>query len=175
MNTRQRLVYVITAGAFLLAAQPTSLLAALGGSPANSNLQVQANVQTLCTVSTTPVNFGSYDSTSATDTDQNGTVTIQCTRGTVATIDLQNGNNFSGGTRRMASQTVAPTEFLTYGLFTDAPGGTPWGAAIAGGTTVGYTALSSNPTNITVFGRLNALQDVSADSYLDDVLVEATF
>ena len=175
MNIRQRFISAITAGALVLAANPTSLLAALGGSPQNSNLAVTANVPAMCTVTTTAVAFGAYDSTSATPTDQNGAVNIQCTKGTAATIDLGNGNNFSAGNRRMASLSVVPTQFLTYGLYTNAPGGTPWGSGIGGGTTVLYTAPSSAVTNLTVYGRLNALQDVSVDSYEDTVLVTATF
>jgi spore coat protein U-like protein len=175
MKTRQRLISAIAAGALVLAANPSSVLAAMGGSPQTAPLPVVANVPRLCTVSTTPVNFGNYDSTSATPTDANGAVIIQCTRGTAYTIDLGNGNNFSAGSRRMASGAVLPTEFLTYGLFTNLPGGIPWGTGIAGGTTVLRTAPNTAPFSHTVFGRLNALQDVSVDSYSDTVLVTATF
>lgn len=173
MNTRRILMSVLTASALALPANPTSVLA---GS-ATANLTVQASVAARCLVTTTTtVDFGnSYDPASATPTDNNGAVTIRCTRGTVATIDLGTGSNFSGGSRRMASQTVLPTEFLTYGLFTNSPGGTPWGSGIAGGTTVGYTAPNASPTSFTVFGRLNASQDVSVDSYQDTVVVTATF
>lgn len=175
MNTRRILVSVLTASALALPGNPASVLAALGGSPQTANLTVQASVAARCTVSTTTVNFNTYDPTSGTPTDQNGAVTIQCTKGTVATINLGNGSNFSGGTRRMASQTVAPTEFLTYGLFTDSPGGTPWGTGIAGGTTRSYTAANASPSSLTVFGRMAAGQDVSVDSYQDTVVVTATF
>ncbi len=175
MNTRRMIVSVLTASALALPANPASVLATLGVSPQTANLTVQASVAARCTVSTTTVNFGTYDPTVATPTDQNGAVTIQCTKGTVATINLGTGSNFSGGTRRMASQTVAPTEFLTYGLFTDSPGGTPWGTGITGGTTVGYTAPNASATNLTVFGRMTAGQDVSVDSYQDTVVVTASF
>jgi spore coat protein U-like protein len=172
MNTRRILVSVLTASALALLANPTSVLAALGGSPQNANLTVQASVTARCTVSTTTVNFGAYDPTVGTPTDQNGVVTIQCTKGTAATIDLGNGNNYSGG-RRMASST-GPTEYLSYGLYTDSPGGTTWGTA-AGGSTVAYTAPNASPANLTVFGRLTAGQDVKVDSYQDIVVVTATF
>lgn len=175
MNTRRILLSVLMASALAIFADPSSVLAALGTSPQTANLTVQASVAARCTVSTTTVNFGTYDPTSGSPTDQNGAVTIQCTRGTVATINLGNGSNFSGGTRRMASQTLTTTEFLTYGLFTDSPGGTPWGTGIAGGTTVGYTAPNASPTSLTVFGRMAAGQDVSVDSYQDTVVVTATF
>ena len=174
MNTRRIIVSVLTAGALALPASPASVLAALGGSPATANLTVQASVAARCNVSTTTVNFSTYDPTVPTPTDQNGAVTIQCTRGTVATIDLGNGSNLSGGTRRMAG-TLLPTEFLTYGLFTDTPGGIPWGTGITGGTTRSYTAPNASPTSLTVFGRMAAGQDVSVDSYQDTVVVTATF
>jgi len=173
MNTRRIIVSVLTASALALPANPASVLAALGGSPANANLIVQASVAARCNVSTTTVNFSTYDPTVGTPTDQNGVVTIQCTKGTVATIDLGNGSNFSGGTRRMAG-TLLPTEYLTYGLSAVSAGGATWGST-AGGTTVGYTAPNASATNLTVFGRMAAGQDVSVDSYQDTVVVTATF
>jgi len=174
MNTRRIIVSVLTASALALPANPASVLAALGGSsPATGSLTVQASVAARCNVSTTTINFGSYDPTVATPTDQNGAVTIQCTKGTVATIDLGNGGNLSSGTRRMIGAGLG--EFLNYGLFTDSPGGTPWGTGITGGTTVGYTAPNASPTNLTVYGRMPAGQDVSVDSYQDTVVVTATF
>jgi spore coat protein U-like protein len=173
MNTRRILISVLTASALALPANPASVLAALGGSPQTANLTVQASVAARCTVSTTTVNFGAYDPTVGTPTDQNGVVTIQCTKGTAANINLANGSNFSGGARRMIG--AGTGEFLTYGLFTDSPGGTPWGTGIAGGTTVGYTAPNATPTNLTVFGRMAAGQDVSVDSYQDTVVITATF
>ena len=176
MNIRRIILSVLAASALALLASPTSVFAALGGSPQTANLTVQATVNARCTFSsTTTVDFGSYDPTSASPTDQNGAVTIQCTKGTVATINLGNGLNLSGGSRRMASQTLTTTEFLTYGLFTDSPGGTPWGTGIGGGTTKSYTAANASPTSITVFGRMAAGQDVSVDSYQDTVVVTATF
>lgn len=176
MNTRRFIVSVLAASALALLANPASVLAALGVSPQTTNLTVQATVAARCLFSTsTTVDFSNYDPTSTTPTDANGAVTIRCTKGTVATIDLANGSNFSAGSRRMASQTLTTTEFLTYGLFTDSPGGTPWGTGITGGTTRSYTAPNASPTSLTVFGRMAAGQDVSVDSYQDTVVVTATF
>lgn len=171
---RLRLSELATCALALLVA-PTSVLAALASSPTNTNLTVQANVPARCLfTATTTVDFGAYDPTAASPTDQNGAVTIQCTKGTSATIDLGIGSNFDGTTRRMASST-GPTEYLTYSLFTDSPGGTKWGTGIAGGTTKSYAAPNTSPTSITVYGRLDPSQDVKVDSYQDTVVVTATF
>ena len=61
---------------------------------ASANLNVTANVAANCTISTSPVAFGAYDpvvANASTDLTASGTVTVACTKGTAATIDLGNG------------------------------------------------------------------------------------
>ena len=69
-----------------------------------------------------------YDPLVVNDTanlDVDGSFTLQCTKGTPATLSLSNGTNFSGG-RRMASG----ANFLTYDLYTTAGRRTVWNAPI---------------------------------------------
>src|SRR5438270_6999931 len=68
-----------------------------------ANLSVTASVAANCTITTAPVAFGAYDpvgANAAADLNGAGTVTVACTKGTAATVDLGQGANLSGGSRR---------------------------------------------------------------------------
>ena len=96
-----------------------------------ANLNVTASVSAVCTISTVTVAFGAYDpvvTNAATDLNGTGTLTVACTKGAAATIDLGVGNNLSGGSRRMGSG----TDFLNYALYKDAARSQVWGTAMAG-------------------------------------------
>ncbi len=70
--------------------------------------------------------FGAYDPLVVNDTanlDVDGAFTLQCTKGTPATLSLNDGDNFSG-VRRMASG----ANYLNYNLYTTAGRGTVWNA-----------------------------------------------
>jgi spore coat protein U-like protein len=167
MKKNRLVLAAVTAGALAMATSP--LLAALGGSPQNTTLPVTANIQASCTVSALTVAFGTYDPTA--DSDQNGSITIQCTKGTVATISLDEGGGAAG--RQMAHQSLADT--LTYELYSNAPGGAVWGSG-NGGPTVSYTATTSAPSTLTVFGRIPLGQNNAAvGNYSDTVGVTVTF
>jgi spore coat protein U-like protein len=143
-------------------------------STATANLNVSASVAAVCTISTSPVAFGAYDpvvANAATNLNGTGTVTVACTKGAAATIDLGNGGNLSGGSRRMSSG----SDFLNYALYKDAARTLVWGTGMAGGTTVAYNAVSKAATAITVYGTVPQNQDVTAGSYNDVVLATINY
>src|SRR6202030_116584 len=93
---------------------------------ATANLNVSASVAAVCTISTVTVAFGAYDpvvTNAATDLNGTGTLTVACTKGASATIDLGVGGNLSGGSRRMTSG----ADFLNYALYKDAARTQVWG------------------------------------------------
>ena len=115
--------------------------------------------------------FGAYDpvvTNASTDRLGTGTLTVACTKGTAATIDLGNGSNLSGGSRRMASG----ANFLNYALYKDAARTQVWGSGMTGGSTLAYNSTTKASTNLTVYGTIPQAQDVAAGSYAD--LVQAT-
>ena len=141
---------------------------------ATANLNVSASVAAVCTISTGPVAFGAYDpviANAAADLNGTGTVTVACTKGTAATVDLGNGGNFSAGSRRMSSG----SDFLNYALYKDAARTQVWGSGLAGGTTYTYNAASKAATAVTVYGRVPQAQDVTAGSYSDVVLATINY
>jgi spore coat protein U-like protein len=140
---------------------------------ATANLAVSATVTNNCTISTAPLNFGSYDPVvthAATPLDGTGTVTIACTRGAAATIGLGLGLNASGSTRRMSNG----TEFLAYELYKENTHADVWGNAGAQLLSAG-AAPSRAPRNFTVYGQVPANQDVISGNYSDTVVATVNF
>jgi len=140
----------------------------------NANLDISASVAANCTITTGPVAFGPYDpvgANAAADLLAAGSVTVACTKGSVTTIDLGNGGNFSGGSRRMASG----TDFLNYALYKDAARTQVWGTGLAGGTTASYNAANRNLTAITVYGTVPQAQDVTVGAYSDTVIATINY
>src|SRR5437870_13726869 len=141
---------------------------------ARANLSVTASVSANCTISTAPVAFGAYDPVSAnaaTNLNGTGTLTVACTKGATATIDLGNGGNFSGGTRRMGSG----SDFLNYALYKDAARTQVWGSGLAGGTTMAYLAATKASTAVSVYGTVPQNQDVTVGAYNDVVLATINY
>ena len=138
--------------------------ALLGGSPALA-----------CNVSVTPVSFGTYDTLSPADDDSTGTFSADCdasVRSIVVSISAGSSGSILVRTLRNGPTT------LNYNLYT-APGRTIlWGDGVVG------SSLTLNPTNtsggrrrynVTIYGRIPALQPVSAGTYTDTVIITVTY
>lgn len=172
--TMSRRLAVPTAVAALLFAGH----AAAQTSPQTANLTVRATVTANCVVSTTLLDFGNYNPLSASTVLGSGTIQLRCTRGTIPGVALDNGQNASGGQRRM----TVGGEFLTYNLVrpvSNAAGaacpaagaGTVWNATVFPLT----SAPSSASRSYNVCGELPGGQDVSAGVYQDTVVATVTF
>lgn len=131
-----------------------------------------------CTVSATPVSFGSYNVFNASPLDATGTITVRCT-GLVGlpvsyTIKLSKGLSGSYAPRQMANG----ANRLNYNLYTAATRLNVWGDGSAGTSFVSdsYLLLLFGVTrNYTVYGRVPALQNVAIGSYADNITVTLTF
>jgi spore coat protein U-like protein len=150
----------------LLVMGPASVLAQGSGSK-TANLRVTAEVVANCIVTTRDVAFGRYDPVAAnqsTPLDSQGAVIVTCTRGAMAAVTLDQGQNGTSGTTQMANGAAR----LTYALYADAGHTLPakWGISFIGG------AL---PRTLAVYGRIAAGQDVAVGNYEDTVLVTVTF
>ena len=139
-------------------------------------LTVKANVAQTCVVTGNTLDFGAYDPTSGTAVNGSATVSVLCTKNTIAAVAMSEGANATGtstcGTpqRQMANG----TERLTYGLYTDTNRTAAWGCTT--GNDVDFTSASSQTAKvITVYGQIPALQDVGFGNYQDTVAVSVTF
>lgn len=134
----------------------------------NPNDNISASVIKNCRITTFSLPFGSYDPTDTTALDAQTSFDVRCTRGTVTTIELDLGLNEGGsGSRRMAFG----TEYLSYGLFTDAARSTAWTDT----ATVAFTAASNAWVTQDVYGRITAEQDVIVGDYFDTVQATINF
>ena len=128
------------------------------GQSKQADLNVSAQVVANCTISTLPVNFGTYDPLSATaDDDGVGSITVACTRGIpTLLVEIDNGTS---GVRQMSDGGV---ELLSYQLYSDVGRASVWGTGAAG---VDPGAVNPAGTTLSVYGRIPAAQDVAVGNY----------
>ena len=140
---------------------------------ATTNLSVTATVTPNCTVSTTPVAFGSVDVLSGSNFDATGQVTVTCTNGTAwsAAGGLGTGSGATFANRRMASGANS----LNYSLYTDAARTSIWGDG-SGGTAIVSNTGTGAAQNLPVYGRVPLGQSsAQVGSYADAVMVTITY
>lgn len=123
-----------------------------------------------CSVAATPLNFGTYTSSTTSAHDTTAYVTVNCS-GIFAShvIQLNAGAN-SGGSfsnRRMSDG----RDYLVYQLYDNTGRTTVWGNGSGGTATI---SMNSSGT-ATIYGRLPAKQNVSAGAYADTILVTVSF
>lgn len=127
------------------------------GQSASADLDVTAQVVANCAITTTPVDFLTYDPLSATpDDDGQGTITVRCTRGLPGGVTIE----IEDASRQMVG--VVNAETLSYDLYTDAARGTVWGT---GAAAVNPGLVTPAGTTLQVYGRIPAGQDVIVDTY----------
>ena len=149
---------------------------------ATANLAVQAQVNANCTISTSMVDFGSYDpvvTNAASAKTGSGAVTVACTKGSAPTIGLGLGSNASGSARRMTNG----TDMLSYELYLP-PNATP-GTACGALTTIWGTSganlfTPTSPANtagrtFNVCGSIAGGQNVGVGTYSDTVVATVNF
>ena len=156
-----------TIAKILLAAGATVALAAPSfASTQATNFTVNANVAGTCTVSANNLSFGSY--TGAQD-DVTSTVGANCTTGTAYTLSMSNGNNYAGGSRRVAA---GGGNYLNYAIYTDAAHTTNWD------TTAGHTVAGTGNgavQSINMYGSMPAGQTGAVGTYNDTITVTITY
>ncbi len=125
-----------------------------------------------CSVSSTPVTFGSYDVFSANPLDIPGTITVSCNHSPppIVTVSIGQSTN-SGGFEPRAMKLTTGSELLYYNLYLDSSRATVWGDGSGNTGTVSSKVFKSRPQNFTVYGRLPSLQNAGVGSYSETVTV----
>ena len=155
-----------------------------------TSMRVTASVGQKCKISSTEVNFGSYDPVAGTLSSplvaaSPGSLVVTCTRNaTGVTLALNQGANGSGSSRRMRGA-VSSLGYLNYQLYQPSaatPGAscaytTIWGDGTFGtvltprGTPWGNTATST----FNVCGQIPGAQEVEQGAYADVVTATVNF
>ena len=122
-----------------------------------------------CTVSTSGLNFGTYDVFSTLNDDITGTINVNCQSGTSYTLALSSGFGTYASRNLTSGANV-----LAYNLFLDPTRLTIWGDGSAGTGTASGVGTGTN-TDTPVYGRVPAGQNVSVGTYSDVITVTVTF
>jgi spore coat protein U-like protein len=145
----------------------------------NSSFTVSVTIAASCTISATPLAFVSPGALTA-NVDQTSSISITCTNTTPYTVGLDNGVNFSSGTRRM-KDTGAGTTFVNYGLYTDSAHTNAWTTTTTTTTCTGGantcaigTGTGSNQP-ITVYGRIPPQTAPAPATFQDTVTATVTY
>jgi spore coat protein U-like protein len=141
---------------------------------ATGSLPVSSTVITSCSVGTVnPLAFGSYDPTSATATNAQSTITINCTPLTAYNVGLDGGTGAGGSANNPRVMTGLPSGTLNYSLFSNSTYTTVWG------NTIGVNTVSESSTlisvTLTVYGQIAAAQASRAGTYSDTVTITVTY
>lgn len=140
---------------------------------ASSSLDVSATVTPNCTVTTSPIAFGTVNTLSGSNVDGNGGVSVTCTNGTAwaASAGTGSGSGASLASRRMSSG----SNVLNYNLYTNSSRNTIWGDGTASTSTIANNGTGATQSFI-VYGRIAAGQaSVPAGNYSDTVSVTVSY
>jgi len=127
-----------------------------------------------CNVSTTPVNFGGYDTFSTAPLDATGTITVLCTTRESVTIAIGPSANSGGFDPRMM-RLISGSELFEYNFYTRANHNRIWGDGSGRTRTMSRNVRRNRPWVRTVYGRILPMQDVSAGIYNDTLTVTITW
>ena len=132
---------------------------------------MNATVAENCTVNSPTLDFGSSVNVLGGNTDATATINVTCTVGTAFFVGLGDGNDFSGGARRM-EHTGTPGDFLTYELYRNAGRTERFGDSDDTTDRMGETGQGSSADAITVYGRIPSGQTTTTvGAYSDTVAI----
>ena len=140
---------------------------------AMSALGVGRSDAATCNVESTSVAFGTYNVFATAPVESTGAVLLNCNGGAKnVRVSISRGQSGSYAPRALRRA----TESLGYNLFLDASRSTVWGDGTGGSSAylVGNPPNNKN-TDITIYGRIFAGQDISAGAYSDSVAVTIDF
>lgn len=152
--------------------------AALSASPAfaatdTDDMLVTATVIDSCTVTASPMAFGTLTGLGSSNIDSSATIALACTPDAAYEVSLDLGINAGAGTQRELVNGADATQRIPYDVYSDAARTSAWGTGA--GNTVTGTATGGVAT-LTAFGRIpTSATAVSAGAYSDSVTVTVEF
>jgi spore coat protein U-like protein len=139
----------------------------------SGDMPVTAIVVNNCTISASPMAFGTITDFDVADTDSTSTIALACTPNAAYEVQLNDGINADAGQRRLAN--VTSTEFINYDIYSDLSRTSRWGDNLSVDTVSGV-ADAVGVATLTAYGRINQGETpVSAGAYSDLVTVTVNF
>jgi len=137
---------------------------------------------TTCNGANTAFSLGAYPAFSAGPLDSSTVFTVNCSRtggpgNETVTVGL--GASSHSGTIATRSMLLSGgSDVLTYNIYRDAGRSLVWGNTIGSNTMSLTQHINNNATigfSFTLFGRIDALQDVRPGNYADSLTITVTF
>jgi spore coat protein U-like protein len=121
-----------------------------------------------CNVVTSAMSFGAYDPLAATPADTTTTIGISCRtkKPQIVTIQVSGGNSGTPAMRNLLNG----GSVLVYNLFSNPGRSQVIGDGTGGSTTLTRTVDRNNPWDLTLYGRIPALQVIPAGLYSDSLV-----
>jgi spore coat protein U-like protein len=124
-----------------------------------------------CNIAVTPMNFGAYNVFASTPLRSTGTFSVTCNEAPPPTVTITVGASAVSGVINPRQMRSSNGDALTYNLFTDSALSLVWGDGVSGGNVLRQKVTKNKAWNAIVYGSLPALQNVSAGSYGDNLVV----
>jgi spore coat protein U-like protein len=128
-----------------------------------------------CTVSATPVGFGSYDVFMSVPSDSAGTLTVDCMSNVVRARITAGPSQASGTFIPRQMKREGGTDLLNYNVFTDAARSAIFGDGTGGTSAITIRRPTGKPAPwmqfINIYGRIFPGQDVWVGSYSDSFTI----
>jgi len=138
------------------------------------NFRVTANVSNSCSVSATPVDFGSRGKLDA-EATTTGTITVRCGSGIAYRLALNAGTSVGATMNNRLMTRGGGSETLRYNLFTSPSHASIWGDGGSGTLFVSGTG-SGGDQRFSVYGRIPAQSPTpNPGSYSDMITVTMTY
>jgi len=164
---------------FVMGASAVGISTSAYAGNASSSMSVSTNVAAVCTISAGALNFGGYDPTSNAVQNGTATMTVTCTSGAIATIDLDQGANPHTGSTATAPQRQlkfhdTTDHFVNYQLFSENTHTTVWAAGAS--NNVSYTGTGTAST-LTAYAQIPGNQGTGtpAGTYTDTINATVNF
>lgn len=129
-----------------------------------------------CNISTTPINFGSYNVFSTSPLDSTGGITVTCDEEPAPTVTIAIGPSpNSGGFNPRQIKLTTGSDLLNYNLYINNGHTRIWGDSSGSTYTMNKKVKKNKPWTPSVFGRIPPLQDVLAGLYTETITVTITW
>lgn len=149
---------------------------ASGGAPVSGVAapapRAPAGQGTACSVTTTPVAFGSFDPASSTPVDSHGLVSFSC-GGTTRSVRVEIG---AGGSHNLQRREMINGSWrLAYNLYLDPARQVIWGDGSQGSQILRSSSQPSRTVQVPIYGRIVPGQRVGGGQYDDYITVTILF
>ena len=135
-----------------------------------------ASAPAACNVSVGPLSFGPYDPLSPAGATTSGVISVSCNQTPPPVVTIQIGPSaVSGGFFPRRMQRAGGSDLLDYNLFVDPGLSSVWGDGTAGTATQSQRVTKNTPWNVTIYGQMPGLQDVTPGDYSDTIGISIIF